>query len=181
MTEHINTEIENLALFGGKYLTFKMGNEEFGIEILRVQEIVGMMDITKLPMTYEYVRGVVNLRGVIVPTIDLRMRFGMNTQQDTEKTCIIVVELAGQNRTVKVGMVVDEVAEVLDVPSSSIQPKPSFGLSCQEDFIKCVGVVNDQVKILLDIDSVLSRDKVESLKRIAQKVSGEKTQESVLN
>lgn len=158
----------NLAHLAGKYLTFKLDEEEYGLEIMKVQEIIGMMPITKVPRVPGYVRGVINLRGRIIPTIDLRAKFGIETVEDTEKTCIIVVEVMSSRGSVNVGIIVDQVAEVLDIEAGEIDQAPEFGTSLDTDFILGVGVVEGDVKILLDIDKVLTTEEVSTMQTIAQ-------------
>ena len=139
----------------GKYLTFVLGDEEYGLEILKVREIIGYMDITAVPRTPEYVKGVINLRGQVIPVVDLRAKFDMETAETTEKTCIIVVQIDHAGRGVNTGIVVDEVSEVLDIEGSDIEEAPSFGTDVDTNFILGMGKIGDSVKILLDIDKVL--------------------------
>ncbi|HEG44261.1 MAG TPA: purine-binding chemotaxis protein CheW [Phycisphaerales bacterium] len=138
----------------GKYLTFALGHEEFGLEILKVREIIGYMDITAVPQTPCHVKGVINLRGQVIPVVDLRLKFGMEEAEITEQSCIIVVEIDAGNRHFQTGIVVDHVSEVLDIPGESIEDSPEFG-SVNTDFILGMGKIGDTVKILLDIDKVL--------------------------
>jgi purine-binding chemotaxis protein CheW len=144
----------------GKYLTFALANEEYGLEILKVREIIGFMDITAVPQTPSYVKGVINLRGQVIPVIDLRSKFGMETAKVTEETCIIVVEIGQKGRTFSTGIVVDTVREVLDVEGQNIEAAPDFGSSVKTDFILGMGKVGESVKILLDIDKVLAGDDI---------------------
>lgn len=139
----------------GKYLTFMLGREEYGIEILKVREIIGYMDITAVPRAPEYIKGVINLRGQVIPVLDLRSRFGMETAEVTEQTCIIVVEINQQGRRFNTGLVVDQVQEVLDIAGENIEDAPQFGGDVQTDFILGIGKVQNAIKILLDIDKVL--------------------------
>jgi purine-binding chemotaxis protein CheW len=140
----------------GKYLTFALANEEYGLEILKVREIIGYMDITSVPQTPGHVKGVINLRGQVIPVIDLRAKFGMETTEVTEETCIIVVETTQDNRNFSTGIVVDHVQEVLDITGENIEEAPQFGSSVNTDFILGIGKVDTAIKILLDIDKVLS-------------------------
>mgnify|MGYP001599931013 FL=1 len=140
----------------GKYLTFKLGSEEFGLEILKVQEIIQMQSITRVPRTPEFVRGVINLRGKVIPVVDLRLKFGMESTEDTERTCIVVVQIRNATSVVVMGTIIDEVREVLDIPEASIEDTPSFGTSIDTEFILGMGKIGQNVKILLDIDKVLS-------------------------
>lgn len=139
----------------GKYLTFALGAEEYGLEILKVREIIGHMDITAVPQTPDYVKGVINLRGQVIPVVDIRTLFGMESKEITEETCIIVVEVLRDNRTFNTGVVVDHVSEVLDIKGENIEEAPQLGSSVNTDFILGMGKVNETVKILLDIDKVL--------------------------
>ncbi len=142
----------------GKYLTFALGPEEYGLEILKVREIMGIMEITAVPQTPAYVRGVINLRGKVIPVIDLRAKFGMETTETTDQTCIIVVEITQQGTGFNTGIVVDRVQEVLDIPGEDIEDTPQFGSDVETDFILGMGKIGDSVKILLDINKVLAGD-----------------------
>ncbi len=139
----------------GKYLTFALGHEEYGLEILKVREIIGYIDVTAVPQTPHYVKGVINLRGQVIPVIDLRTKFGMETTDVTEQTCIIVVEIAQGGRKFSTGIVVDRVQEVLDIPGRDIEAPPQFGAAVDTGFILGMAKVGESVKILLDIDRVL--------------------------
>ncbi len=142
----------------GKYLTFALGSEEYGLEILKVREIFGYMEITAVPQTPMYVKGVINLRGQVIPVVDLRAKFGMETMERTEETCIIVVEISQGSRNFSTGIVVDHVQEVLDIPGEDIEEAPQFGSAVNTDFILGMGKIGESVKILLDIDKVLAGD-----------------------
>jgi len=142
----------------GKYLTFALAHEEYGLEILKVREIIGYMEITAVPQTPHHVKGVINLRGQVIPVIDLRAKFGMETTGVTEETCIIVVEITQDDRQFSTGIVVDHVQEVLDIAGGDIEEAPQFGSSVNTDFILGMGKIGDTVKILLDIDKVLAGD-----------------------
>ncbi len=148
----------------GKYLTFALAQEEYGLEILKVREIIGYMEITAVPQTPHYVRGVINLRGQVIPVVDLRAKFGMETTEVTEQTCIIVVEITQDNRTFSTGIVVDHVQEVLDVSGTDIEEPPQFGAAVDTDFILGMGKIEDSVKILPDIDRVLASDNFEGIR-----------------
>ena len=151
MTELARTE----AAREGKYLTFSLAGEEYGIGILKVREIIGMMSITPVPQTPEFVKGVINLRGKVIPVIDLRLRFGLDATAYTERTCIIVVEIHGESGSIPRGIVVDAVSEVLNIRSADIENTPSFGVKLNTDFILGMAKTEGGVKILLDIDKVL--------------------------
>jgi len=139
----------------GKYLTFKLVDEEYGVEILKVREIIGVMQITAVPRMPAHVKGVINLRGKVIPVVDLRLKFGLQEAEHTEQTCIIVVNV-GQ----EIGIIVDTVCEVLDIAGENIEPTPSMGGSVDTSFMLGMGKVGEVVKILLDIDKVLTTDKL---------------------
>ncbi len=151
----------------GKYLTFALDNEEYGISILKIKEIIGMMPITTVPQTPEFVKGVINLRGKVIPVVDLRLRFGMEAIEYTERTCIIVVEIAGQAGTVMIGIVVDAVSEVLNIKGEHIEDTPTFGTRLNTDYILGMAKMEGGVKILLDIDRVLHAEEVAVLEKAA--------------
>ncbi len=138
----------------GKYLVFFLAKEEYGIGILKVKEIIGMMPITKVPRTPVFIKGVINLRGKVIPVIDLRLRFDMEEIAYTERTCIIVVEIAGQTGFVLIGIVVDRVAEVTSIKGTDIVDAPQFGSRLHTGYILGMAKMNGGVKILLDIDKV---------------------------
>lgn len=161
-----NSDLSHLA---GKYLTFRLADEEYGLEIMKVQEIIGIIPVTKVPRVPEYVRGVMNLRGRIFPTIELRAKFGLERVEDTDKTCIIVVELTTSKGKVNMGVIVDEVAEVMDFTTDNIDAAPEFGTAMNTDFILGVGIVKGSVKILLDVDKVLSVEEVATVSDISKK------------
>jgi purine-binding chemotaxis protein CheW len=146
----------------GKYLTFALGAEEYGLEILKVREIIGYMSITAVPQTPNFVKGVINLRGQVIPVVDLRAKFGMETADVTEETCIIVVEISLKNRTFSTGVIVDHVSEVLDIAGDNIEPAPDFG-SVNTEYISGMGKIGSTVKILLDIDKVLGQDQLNQI------------------
>ncbi|MCU0578274.1 MAG: chemotaxis protein CheW [Desulfobacterota bacterium] len=147
----------------GKYLTFTLGQEEYGIGILKVREIIGMMEITSVPRTPEHVKGVINLRGKVIPVISLRCRFGIRVEDFTERTCIIVVEILGTTGAVPIGIIVDSVSEVLNISGEDIEPTPALGSALDTQYILGMAKVKGKVKILLDIDRVLSTDEVSAL------------------
>lgn len=143
---------------GGKYLTFALGAEEYGLAILKVREIIGLMEITALPRSAEYIKGVVNLRGQVISVVDLRAKFRMSEVARTDQTCIIFVEIARGERKVKTGIIVDRVSEVLDIAVENIEPPPALGEDQDARFILGMAKAGDRVKILLDIDQVLAAD-----------------------
>lgn len=139
-----------------KYLTFKLADEEYGVEILKVREINGLMDITSVPQMPVYMKGVINLRGKVIPVVDLRIKFGFVEIEHTEQTCIIVVDVGKE-----IGIIVDTVSEVLDIKNKNIEPPPSLGGSVNTEFILGMGKVGGDVKILLDINQVLNLDELQ--------------------
>ena len=147
---------ENYISLAGKYLTFHLGKEEYGVPILKVQEIIGMMPVTSIPQTPEYVRGVINLRGKVIPVIDLRARFGMPVQEDTEKTCVIVMQILSEDGYIIMGCVVDEVHEVTDVAEKQLDDVPKVGASINISFILAIAKISERVIMLLNMDKVLS-------------------------
>lgn len=148
-----------------KYLTFKLSDETYGLDILRVQEIIGMMPVTRVPRTPKFVRGVINLRGRVIPVIDLRLKFDAPSATDTEITCIVVVQLAGQATVM--GVVVDEVSEVLDLSLDQIEDTPDFGGGVEAEFVRGIGKVDGHVVMLLDIARVLSSDELSMVEGLA--------------
>jgi len=151
----------------GKYLTFTLADEAYGIGILKIREIIGMMPVTKIPKTPEFVKGIINLRGQVIPVMDLRLRFGLPTVDHTERTCIIVVEMAGSSDTVLTGIIVDAVSEVLAIQSKDIENPPSLGATLNMDFILGMSKSDGGVKILLNIDRVLSHEEISALPKAA--------------
>ncbi len=155
---------EQKNVIEGTFLTFALSNEEYGIEILRVREIIGLMDITTVPQTPDYMKGVINLRGKVIPVIDLRLKFSMQEEIHTQETCVIVVEV---NNT-SIGIIVDSVSEVLDIKSGKIEETPSFGQGIDTNFIMGLGKVKEQIIILLDIESVLSSNELEMVEQLVK-------------
>lgn len=149
---------------GGKFLTFFLGVEEYGLEILKVHEIIGMMSITPVPRTPDFIRGVINLRGKVIPVVELRRKFDMESVEQTEETCIIVV----QANRVQVGIIVDRVSEVQDISPDEVEATPSFGADVDTGYILGLGKSEGRVKILLDIDKVLSTQDFSELQYIAE-------------
>ena len=146
------------AANGGKYLTFLIGREEYGLPVLKVREIIKVMDITHVPQVPAHVLGVINLRGKVIPVIDLRRKFGFADEDNTERTCIIVAEVDLKASTVMMGVMVDAVSEVVNVAPADIDDAPDFGGSNGTDYILGLAKVKGSVKILLDLDRVLGSD-----------------------
>ena len=141
----------------GKYLAFILDNETYGIEILRVREIIGLMDVTTVPQTPEYMKGVINLRGKVIPVIDLRLKFSMQEKEHTDETCVIVVEV---NNT-SIGIIVDSVSEVLEITRGEIEESPHFGQDIDTSYIMGLGKVKEKIVILLDIEEILSYEELD--------------------
>ncbi|QDU69867.1 chemotaxis protein CheW [Engelhardtia mirabilis] len=152
--------VEKLA---GKYLTFRIGEEEYGLEILKVREIIGLMDITPVPRTPVSIRGVINLRGRIIPVLNLRVKFEMSAIEDTDETCIIVVETSSDGVANQMGILVDTVSEVLDIVVDELEPTPSFGEGVDSDFILGIAKCKGSVKILLNTERILDTDGLRTL------------------
>lgn len=142
----------------GKYLTFALGQEEYGLPVLKVREIIKVMDITQVPQMPPHVRGVINLRGKVTPVIDLRLKFGFPAQDYTERTCIIVVDVKRSGVRMRMGIVVDSVSEVLSILGADIDDTPDFGVLAARAYVLGLAKVKGSVKILLDLDCVLGAD-----------------------
>lgn len=156
----IDMREETCGAAAGKHLTFMLGAEAYGIAIRKVQEIIGIMAVTHVPRIPEFIRGVINLRGKVIPVMDMRLKFGLEGREDTARTCIIVVQLARGDYHVTMGLIVDEVSEVVYIESSQIEPPPEFGGSVRTDFLLGMGKVAGKVIMLLDVDKVLATHEV---------------------
>ena len=152
----------------GKYLTFSIDGEDYGVEILKVKEIIGLMDITKVPNTPKYVRGVINLRGMVIPVIDIRKKFGLTSAADTRETSVIVVEISRNSTAVSTGMLVDSVSEVMDVAKEDINEAPSFGGGHSTDYILGMAKTNGSVRILINVDMLLNDSETAELSGLTQ-------------
>jgi len=152
----------------GKYITFHLDGEEYVIPILNVREIIGMMKVTPVPRTPEFVRGVVNLRGKVIPVIDLRTRFGLDFKESDDRTPIIVVEIEGADTIVQIGIVVDAVSEVIQVTGDDIEETPSFGVDVDTKFILGMAKIGEGIKTLLDINKVLTSEDLVVLEATAE-------------
>ena len=161
--EKISQAVNAMVDKEGKYLTFSLAGEEYGIGILKIREIIGMMPITSVPQTPSFVKGVINLRGKVIPVLDLRLRFGMPEIEYSERTCIIVVEITGQAGKIQIGSVVDSVSEVLNIKGEDIENTPTFGAKLDTEYILGMAKMEGGVKILLDIDKVLSDGEIAAL------------------
>ena len=152
----------------GKYLTFHLGREEYGIEILKVREIVALMEITAVPLTARHIRGVVNLRGKIIPVVDMRRKFGLPEAAATRENCIITVVVEGKEGEVLTGLLVDGVSEVTQVAASDVEPVPSLGGDMPLDFVTGLSKTKGRVVVLLDMDKVMQPKELEELQGLEQ-------------
>jgi len=185
----MTVEMESVATVGtgetvlNKFLSFRLGAEEYGVEILRVREIIGVLDITPLPQTPDYVQGVINLRGKIIPVIDLRRRFLLETKEFTDQTCIIVIEMPSTSgdTTFELGIIVDSVCEVIDVAGDMIEPTPQLDGSIQTGHLSGIAKVKDRVIALLDIDGVLPSNQLTQITSAASGVSNEEPTDAASN
>jgi purine-binding chemotaxis protein CheW len=146
-----------------QYLTFVLGAETFAIGILSIKEIIEYSSLTDVPMMPPYVRGVINLRGAVVPVIDLAVRFGRAPAEVTKRTCIVIIEVMANDERQVIGIVVDAVNEVLDIPAADVEPPPAFGTGIRTDFMLGMGKVHNKFVILLDVNHVLAFDELASL------------------
>jgi purine-binding chemotaxis protein CheW len=164
MTTADGTVADATRTRAGKYLTFVLAQESYGLEILKVREIIGLMSITAVPRTPGFVKGVINLRGKVIPVVDLRLKFGMPEAAHTEETCIIVVQVG----SIEMGILVDKVSEVLNIQGQDIEDAPSFGAEVNTDFILGMGKANGKVTILLSIDKVLASSDMQALASLGE-------------
>lgn len=156
--EHSESSVVQL----NKYLTFSLGKEDYGLEILKVREIIGVIGITAVPRMPDFVKGVINLRGKVIPVIDMRLKFGMEGIDQTEETCIIVIDMGN----ILIGILVDRVSEVLDIDRENIEDTPEFGVKIDTDFILGIGKAKDKVIMILDIGKVLTSSEMVSLTNV---------------
>jgi purine-binding chemotaxis protein CheW len=161
------------AMAGGQYLIFTLGREQFAVDILYIKEIIEFSALTEVPMMPGFVRGIINLRGAVVPVIDLMTRFGRGQTEITPRTCVVIVEVAGDENAV-IGVMVDAVCEVIDIDGADIEPPPSFGAHIRPDFIRGMGKINNAFVIMLQLDTVLS---VDDMSRLAAGHAGELVKE----
>jgi purine-binding chemotaxis protein CheW len=151
-----------------KLLTFKLGAEEYGLQILRVQEIIQLMPITRVPRTPDYVRGVINLRGKLFPVIELRRKLGLAPAEDSERTCIIVVQVEREAETLVMGLLVDTVSEVRSIAPDQVVPPPSLGVAVDTSFLLGMARVGASAVLLLDVDKVLSSGELQVVERVGK-------------
>ncbi len=159
--EAVSTKIK---VTEGKFLTFVLNNEVYGIEILKVREIIGLMDITNVPQTPDYMKGVINLRGKVIPVIDLRIKFSMPEEKHTQETCTIVVEVDNTS----IGIIVDRVSEVMEIKGDEIEDPPQFGQGIDTNFIMGLGKTKETIVILLDIAKVLSAEELAMVEELVE-------------
>ncbi len=153
---------------GSQYLTFALAGESYGVDILRVQEIKGWMPVTRIPNTPHYMQGVLNLRGTIVPIVDMRMRFNLESADYTEITVIIVLSVKNENGDRVIGLVVDSVSDVVNVDSTNIKPTPDFGSSVNTDFLNGLATTDDRMVMLLDVDKLMSEDEMTAMASVGE-------------
>ena len=173
-TEHTTHSDEETA----QYLTFFAAGERYAIDILDVKEIVETGQMTRVPMTPSYIRGVINLRGSVVPVVDLAARLGKDSSHLTKRTCIVLVEIESRGEWQQLGMLVDEVNEILEIPASHLQPAPDFGTDIRTDFIHAMGRVEDVFVILLNVGHVLSLEELSQIEAMTQRLNTEHTTQS---
>jgi purine-binding chemotaxis protein CheW len=166
VTENQSIKVDSRS---GKYLTFFLASEEYGVDILKVQEIIGWMPITPVPLTAKYILGVINLRGKIHPIMDLKVKFGMDRCQVTDETCIIVINTS----SLMMGVLVDKVSEVVNLAPGDIEETPSFGADVNTEYLLGVGKTGEQVRLLLDIEKIITASDIIHLKKAAE-ISGQK-------
>ncbi len=167
--ENLENEFEEEDTQEGKYLTFMIGNETYAIEICFVTEIIGILNITRIPDMATYVKGVINLRGKVIPVIDVRLRFNMEEIAYTDRTCTVVVNFS----SITVGLIVDAVSEVIDIPAANIQEPPQMSKTKESQYIKGFGKIDNQVKIILDIDKLLYEKDLENITIDTEEIKGE--------
>jgi purine-binding chemotaxis protein CheW len=147
----------------GKYLVFDLNGEECCIQVLKVREIIGVQDITAVPQTPVFVKGVINLRGKVIPVVDLRLKFGLPQQEYNQRTCIIVVQVKSETHSMMMGIVVDSVAEVLNIAIADIEDTPNFGQGVATPYLLGMAKIKGRVKLLLDIDEVMTSQELQGL------------------
>ncbi len=178
MTERMAiTTSQDASDKAGTYLTFVLAEEEYGLEILKVREIIRIMEITAVPRTPDYVKGIINLRGKVIAVVDLRLKVGMTETERTDQTCIIVVDVGD----VEMGIIVDRVSEVLDIAGGDIEDAPSFGAEVNTEFILGMGKAEAKVTILLDISKLLSQSELDAIEVTTQLVGSSESAEPTSN
>jgi purine-binding chemotaxis protein CheW len=164
---------ENNTVSSQQYVTFSLCDELFGVEVSRTREILSLTPVTSVPQTPEYLLGVINLRGQVVPVVDMRLKLGLMAGEDTEDTCIIVVDVQVDGDVITVGALADAVREVIDIRSDHIEPPPRLGTRLKTEFINGMGKVDEQFMILLNIDKIFSSDEFAWVQDAAEKAVDE--------
>lgn len=159
------------TLTGSRFLSFVLSEEEYCIDILKIKEIMGMTNITEIPQTPDFIKGVINLRGQIIPIIDLRLKFDLQFQEYSDRTCIIVVEIDYQNEITLMGIVVDKIQEVINFPEEKISNVPYLNAKIKSEYIKGIAEAGDTIKIILDITKVLTEDEFVFINKIDKKIT----------
>lgn len=154
------------TLTGSRFLSFVLNEEEYCIEILKIKEIMGMTSITSIPQTPDFIKGVINLRGQIIPIIDLRLKFGIQYKEYTDRTCIVVVELDYNQEITLMGIVVDSIQEVINLPEDKISKVPYINAKIKSEYIEGIAESGDTIKIVLDITKVISEEEFVLIKDI---------------
>jgi len=154
---------------GSRYLSFVLNDEEYCIDILKIKEIMGMTDITKIPQTPEFIKGVINLRGQIIPIVDLRIKFEVAAKEYTERTCIVVVEIPYNDEVTLMGIVVDKIQEVINIPKDKISNVPYINSKIKSEYIEGIAETQESIKIILDITKVLTEDEFILINKIEEK------------
>ncbi|NDY95344.1 chemotaxis protein CheW [Wenzhouxiangella limi] len=149
-----------------QYLTFKLQSETYAFGILNVKEILEYGKITKVPMMPDFIQGVINLRGEVVPVVNLARRFGLKASEITKRTCVVIIEIGAEEARHELGVMVDSVSEVLEIEDDQIRPAPGFGARIRNDFIRGMGKLNDDFVIILDQDKVLSVDELAAVQQV---------------
>jgi len=163
-TSNTTLEAQPPASLAGKYLTFFLGGETYGIPVLKVREIISMLPITQVPQVPAYMKGVINLRGKVIPVVDLRAKFSMSEAEATASTCIVVVQIHGLDNHIKlIGLIVDAVEEVANIAQADIEPTPDFGGSISVQYILGMAKIKGAVKSLIDIDQIIAADTIERI------------------
>jgi len=163
---------ENNAISSQQYVTFSLGEELFGVEVSRAREILSLTPVTRVPQTPDYLLGVINLRGQVVPVVDMRLKLGLSAGAETEDTCIIVVDVQVDGEIITVGALADAVREVMDIRSDQIEPPPRLGTRLKTEFINGMGKVDEQFMILLNIDRIFNSEELAWVQEASDDVAG---------
>ena len=164
--EKVITEDSEVAALIGKYLTFELKEETYGLDVMKIMQIIGIPEITPIPRTPEFVKGVINLRGKIIPVIDLRLKFEIPLEDYTEETAIIVVDVENEKGDINIGIIVDRVSDVLDIHGKEIEITPSFGVEVNSEFILGMAKIEKKIITLLDINRILTSAELVKLQKV---------------